>query len=242
MTQFMQSSVAFPFSLDSANMMKFDRAGLFGLALLLLAGLSPSFADDVAILKCADMATVAERIQCYDAAAADIRAHGSSAKPALASTNAPKADQDPSLLQCIADLESRQKSLEEKETALLEAKQAIVEAKNETNIFGLTLGTNGRDELAGISKAHVIERDEDGRAKVVNFGIASWVRTADDLFLAVLENGQVWRQLSGRPVQILKSKPPTIAKITRGMMGGFTMHINDQSIGFPVTRIDKGNR
>lgn len=68
--------------------------------------------------------------------------------------------------------------------------------------------------------------------------VAEYSFTANGKFIVFLDNGQIWRQIEGDTGRPLFSKGgDNVVKIERGVMGSYSLMVNDSNAVFKVKRV-----
>jgi hypothetical protein len=165
-------------------------------------------------------------------------APGSAPAPEPAAMAAPAAGD--------AALAAREAALAQREAALKarEAQMAALpasKAEQEATLFGIPIPFTRKDSFSQQTEdgGLTIERDGGGEVEAISAPIREWSVTGDGKLIAVLDNGQVWRQTDDGQLR-LRDDPanPNVARIARGALGSFTMTVNGSSKSIKVRRVD----
>jgi hypothetical protein len=93
------------------------------------------------------------------------------------------------------------------------------------------------------AKKENVERDDDGDVEALTSRILDYSMTGDRMVMVVLANGQVWRQVSGRQLFLKDGDDAeNTARISRTVLGGFSMTVNGRNDVAIVKRVDKKRR
>lgn len=77
-----------------------------------------------------------------------------------------------------------------------------------------------------------------GNTPSITSGITEIVIDRHDRLTLILDNGQVWRQLSGdRPFRVNSKKPPQSATIMQGAVGSYKLKLDDSRQSIRVRRV-----
>jgi hypothetical protein len=106
--------------------------------------------------------------------------------------------------------------------------------------FGVPITRSSQDALndVGPGPEQSVALDDDGLVESITSQVVEYSVSADRMVTVVLANGQVWRQVSGRELWLKSGTDANIAKISRTILGGFSMTINGKNDVAIVKRLD----
>jgi hypothetical protein len=196
-----------------------------------------------AMLNCAAVATDAERLACYDAAAGRLKAAMAppSREKLIAEFGAPASQQQQALApqpQTQTQV-AGQPQLTQTQPTQTETQTAAVarqEEEDEVSLFGVTLfGKAKTEEEFGeeqVKKASEEQGLESITALVSDFGYTPLGEA-----IVFLENGQVWRQTDGPKIKFPANPQERRVTIRKAMMGSYTMVVADSNRSARVRRV-----
>jgi hypothetical protein len=205
------------------------RAGFAGLFLLFAGGAHADPRDDAlsAVLRCSGMSDKAQRLVCYDSAA--VRVPGALRAPSPPTVAPPPVTATATAAPPAAAVYRRRGS-----GGFLD------------NIFGpggpnrapqTTAAQFGSESIAnGGQKAYPIAMDQDTideiSGRLVNYEVST------GFLVATLDNGQIWRQVSGEPVgHLARPTASYVVTVSRGGAGAYSMKLSHFGRTLAVRRI-----
>jgi len=200
-------------------------AVFMGLFLMLAGGASADPRDDAlsAVLRCSGTSDKAQRLACYDSAA--VRVPGAlRAPPPVAATAAPVAT-----TASAAPVARRRPS-----GGFLDS---LLGSGGPNRALQTTAAQFGSESIAnGGKQAYPIPMDGDTidgiSARLVNYDVKT------GYLVATLDNGQVWRQVSGEPVGHLQRPAASyVVTVSRGGAGAYSMKLSHFGRTLAVRRI-----
>jgi hypothetical protein len=213
-------------ALSMKTMLTTSRVACAALALS-IGGVAAGHAAEGVLSKIAACKAIADdrqRLQCLDEAIADVEV----AKAAPAAKSVMEREQE--LAQREGDLKRRE--------AVLQAKSEAVEKSG--SLFGITFSSGGADSFttaaAGMPQQQV-ERGSDGDVEAISATVRTWSYDGQGQITIVLDNGQTWRQADSSEIHLAPRSKPHRVRISRAMLGSFTMTIDDRNKGYKVRRV-----
>ena len=201
------------------------KAIVIGLFLLPAAGAAADPRDDAlsAVLRCSGMSDKAQRLACYDSAA--VRVPGALHAPAPP----PAAVAAPAAAPAMASAPVRRRRNESFLDHLFGSRP--------TRAPQTTVAEFGSESIAnGGKQAYPQPMDNDTideiSARMINYDLGSGFLTA------TLDNGQVWRQVSGEPVGHLERAASSyVVTVSRGDSGAHAMKLSHFGRTLAVRRV-----
>jgi hypothetical protein len=178
--------------------------------------------DDVVgvLVKCADIADKAERLDCYDRAAPQLRA---AAQQPMAPVVAP-----PATAQAAAPSPPQ--------TAAAEALPPQAPAAQQDDSFlGAINPFSGGPQ--GPSAQQMAYQPIGGEILPVTIGVAEYSIAPNGSFSVTLDNGQVWRERNEHfDHPQFRSDEKNVVVIERGMIGGYNLYLKGEGKPYKVLR------
>ncbi len=202
------------------------KAIFIGLFLLSAAGAAADPRDDAlsAMLRCSGMSDKAQRLACYDSAA--VRVPSALQAPASPVTAAAPIVAAPAAPGSAAMARRRKEGF-----------LGHLFGSRPTRAPQTTVAEFGSESIAnGGSRAYPQPMDNDTideiTARMINYDVST------GFLVATLDNGQVWRQISGEPVGHLeRSASSYVVTVSRGGAGAYAMKLSHFGRTLPVRRI-----
>ena len=199
------------------------KALFIGLFLLFASGADADPRDDAlsAVLRCSGMSDKAQRLVCYDSAV--VRVPG-----------ALRASSPPPVAAISAATPSGPVVHRQRSSSFIES---IFGPAGPKRAPQTTVAQFGSESIAnGGSRAYPSPMDEDTidqvTARLVNYDVSS------GFLVATLDNGQIWRQVSGEPVGHLQRPAASyVVTVSRGSSGAYAMKLSHFGRTLAVRRI-----
>jgi hypothetical protein len=131
----------------------------------------------------------------------------------------------------------------------LKRREAELQAKSEASeksglLFGMRPSSSKLDSLTTAAAGlipHNVERGSDGLVEAITAAVRKWTYDASGRITMILENGQVWRQTDTAEVYLASNrKKPHRVRISRALLGNFTMTVDGKNKTYTVRRIEPG--
>jgi hypothetical protein len=214
-------------------------------ALLGVLGGPPALADEReaaanAMLNCGAIATDAERLACYDAAAGRLKAAMAppSREKLIADFGAP-ANQQRAQPEAQPQAQTSTPTPTQPQTAPSQSTQTAAVAQeedDEVSLFGMTLfGSAKTEEEFGEEQVKKPVGEEGLDSITAMVSDHGFTPTGDAIVF--LENGQVWRQTDGPKVRFPNNPQDRRVTISKAMMGSYTMVVGDSNRSVRVRRV-----
>jgi hypothetical protein len=206
------------------------KAGFAGLFLLFAGGAHADPRDDAlsAVLRCSSMSDKAQRLVCYDSAA--VRVPGALRAP----LPPPPTAAPPPVAATAADAPPAPVVRRRRSSGFLDS---IFGPGGPNRAPQTTAAQFGSESIAnGGQKAYPTPMDADTideiSGRLVNYDVTT------GFLVATLDNGQIWRQVSGEPVgHLARPTASYVVTVSRGISGAYSMKLSHFGRTLAVRRI-----
>lgn len=113
-------------------------------------------------------------------------------------------------------------------------------AESDPAFFGVPITRSPNDSLNSVQATadQTVARDDEGLVESITSPVVEYSVSANRMVTVVLANGQVWRQVSGRELWLKDEAAENVVKISRTILGGFSMTVNGKNDVAIVKRLD----